>query len=290
MWELGKWNRKLIQTLTAIGTNSYIKGFLTGDIYRGKAKIFCVPGLNCYSCPGALGSCPIGSLQAVIGSMKYYFSFYIVGIISLFGSLMGRFTCGWLCPFGLIQELFYKIKTKKYRIKGKNALKYLKYIVLIVFVILMPMFIVNEVGIGDPAYCKYICPAGTLEAGIPLVLLNPSLRQAIGFIFSWKVLLLIITIVASILIYRPFCRFVCPLGAVYGLFNPISLYRLEVDDSKCIKCNKCTKTCKLDIQTYLSPNSPECIRCGDCIKACPTNAIEGKFRVKEKTKELIEYE
>lgn len=284
-----KHKRRLVQIITALGTNSYIKGFLNGNIYKGKIKQFCVPGLNCYSCPGALGSCPIGSLQAVIGSIDYYFSFYVLGLISLFGSLIGRLVCGWICPFGFIQELLYKIKSKKFRISGRNPLKYLKYVLLLVFVILMPMFLVNQVGIGAPAFCKYICPAGTLEAGIPLTLLNPSLRQAIGVIFSWKVFLLLATIIVSIITYRPFCRFICPLGAIYGLFNPISLYRLEVAEDKCIKCNKCTQICKLDIETYKTPNSSECIRCGDCIKACPTNAITSKFRLKsgKKTEDLI---
>ncbi len=279
---MARLNRKLVQIMTVLGTNSYVNGFLKGTIYKGKIKQFCVPGLNCYSCPGALGSCPIGSLQAVIGSMDYYFSFYVFGTISLFGSLIGRLVCGWLCPFGFIQELIYKIKSKKFRISGKNPLKYLKYGVLIVFVILIPMLITNQVGIGEPAFCKYICSAGTLEAGIPLTILNPSLRQAIGFIFSWKVFLLIVTIVGSMLIYRPFCRFICPLGAIYGIFNPISLYRFEIAEDKCIKCNRCTKTCKLDIEVYKTPNSVECIRCGDCINACPTNAITSNFGIKDR--------
>ena len=108
------------------------------------------------------------------------------------------------------------------------------------------------------------------------------MRQAIGFIFSWKVFLLIVTIVGSMLIYRPFCRFICPLGAIYGIFNPISLYRFEIAEDKCIKCNRCTKTCKLDIEVYKTPNSVECIRCGDCINACPTNAITSNFGIKDR--------
>lgn len=276
-----KIKRKLVQIITAISTNSYIAGFIKGDIYKGKLKQFCVPGLNCYSCPGALGSCPIGSLQAVIGSAKYQISFYVLGIITFFGSLLGRFVCGWLCPFGLIQEWIHKIPSKKLRISSKNPAKYLKYIILLVFVIVLPMFVVNRIGMGDPFFCKYICPAGTLEAGIPLIILNPSLRQAIGAIFSWKVFLLLLTIVASIFIARPFCRFICPLGAIYGMFNPISFYKLRVSDEKCVRCNKCTKACPIVIETYKTPNSPECIRCGECIQACPTNAITSSFSLKE---------
>ncbi len=278
---MAKNNRRLVQTITALGTNSYLKGFIDGNIFKGVTKNFCVPGLNCYSCPGALGACPIGSLQAVIGAIEYKMSFYILGIITLFGTLFGRFICGWLCPFGFIQELFYKIPSKKYRISGRNRLKYLKYIILVVFVILMPMLLVNKYGIGAPAFCKYICPAGTLEAGIPLVLVNSSLRGAVGFLFSWKVFLLVITIEASILINRPFCRFICPLGAIYSLFNPIALYRMEVLENKCIDCGICQKTCKLDVDIRNNPNSGECIRCGECIEACPTKAIKSKFKLNE---------
>ena len=289
---MARLNRRLIQTITTITTNGYFKGFTTGTIYRGKLKMLCSPGLNCYSCPGSLGSCPIGALQSVIGSIDYKLSFYVLGIIGVFGSLFGRLICGWLCPFGFIQELLYKIKARKFRIGRSNPLKYLKYIILMVFVILMPMFVVNQVGIGNPTFCKYICPAGTLEAGIPLTLLNPSLKSAIGIIFSWKVFLLLLTIFGAVFIYRPFCRFICPLGAIYGLFNPISLYRLEIAEDRCTKCNACTRSCKLDIETYKTPNSPECIRCGDCIKACPTKAIRGRFGIGEKdckVKEEIKY-
>ena len=67
--------RTAVQALWALITNSYLTGFLQGKIYRGDLKKLCVPGLNCYSCPGALGSCPIGSLQAVIGSWNFKFAF-----------------------------------------------------------------------------------------------------------------------------------------------------------------------------------------------------------------------
>jgi hypothetical protein len=118
---LVKYTRRIVQWIVAIVTNINLKGFFTGEIYTGTTKNICVPGLNCYSCPGAIGSCPIGSLQAVLGHFKYKFSFYIFGFLMLVGTIWGRFVCGYLCPFGLIQELIYKIKSIKFSISRKFA-------------------------------------------------------------------------------------------------------------------------------------------------------------------------
>ncbi|ARC84069.1 4Fe-4S dicluster domain protein [Clostridium argentinense CDC 2741] len=275
---MGKSNklRHPVQFLFTIATNGYFKGFLEGNIYKGSSKSICVPGLNCYSCPGALGACPIGSMQAVIGSIRYDFSLYILGIISAFGILLGRFICGWLCPFGMVQDLLHKIPFLKYKVPKKinNIFKYLKYVILIVFVILLPFLFQDELGISDPFFCKYICPSGTLMGGIPLVLTNESLKSAIGFLFAWKMAILIIVILTSIIIFRPFCRYICPLGAFYSLMNPISFYKLKIKEDKCTRCGVCTKSCKLNIEVYKKPNTGECIRCGDCVKACPRKAIK----------------
>lgn len=275
---MDKSKRTYIQVISSIASNGYLKGFAEGSLYKGDLKKLCVPGLNCYSCPGALGSCPIGSLQAVIGSIKYNFSFYVVGLLTLMGLAAGRLVCGWLCPFGLVQDLLSRVPSRKFAVNGSwSNLRYAKYAVLAVFVLLLPFVLSDELGISVPFFCKWICPAGTLEAGIPLLLMNTGLRSAAGWLFAWKSLLLLATIVSAILIYRPFCRFVCPLGAIYAIFNPISLCRLEVDRSACISCAKCEAACKMGVKVHIQPNSPECIRCGDCIKKCPEGSIQMGF-------------
>ena len=280
---LKKHARLCVQVAVAALTNGYLIGFVKGKIFTGKTKQLCVPGLNCYSCPGALGSCPIGSLQATLGSRDYKFAFYVVGFLMIVGALVGRFVCGWLCPFGLIQDLLYKIPfVKKLRkLPGDRWLKWIKYILLAGFVILLPLFAVDIIGQGQPWFCKYICPAGTLEGGIPLVLLNKELQAAIGWLFAWKNLLLVLLIFLSILVYRPFCRYLCPLGAIYGLFNPIAFYRYKVDKEKCTGCKACQKTCKLDIPVYQKPNSMDCIRCRACKRACPHHAISSTIEKEE---------
>lgn len=272
-------NRHYIQALGTLFFNGNLEGFFKGEIYKGPTKGVCVPVLNCYSCPGALGACPIGSLQAVVGSDRK-FSAYVMGLLILFGITMGRFFCGYLCPFGFVQDLLFKIKTKKIKVRDSihNKLKYLKYLILVVFVIGLPFIVSIKKGYSDPYFCKYICPAGILEGAVPLLAKNQILRGAIGALFFWKMLLAILFIVLSILIYRVFCKYICPLGAFYGIFNPISFYKLNIDEDKCIKCNKCTTACKMHIEPYKDPNSPECIRCLDCKRACPTKAIENKFK------------
>lgn len=267
--------RLIVQACFLALSNGYIKGFARGQIFTGASKYLCLPGMNCYSCPGALGACPIGSLQATLNAREYKVSLYVVGLMVVFGTLLGRFVCGFLCPFGLVQDLLYKIPfVKKLRsLPGEKFLRYLRFFFLVLFVLILPAFIADFMGLGEPWFCKWICPVGTLEGGIPLVLLNSAMRGAAGFIFRWKLVILIITLFSSIMIYRPFCRYVCPLGAIYGAFNKVSFYRFKIDRSKCTKCSACQKICKLNIPVYEKPNSADCIRCGDCKAACPEGAI-----------------
>lgn len=277
-----EWKRHRVQALWALLSNSYLIGFFQGKIYQGKIKNLCVPGLNCYSCPGALGACPIGAMQAVIGNWNFKFAFYVSGFLMFVGALMGRFVCGWLCPFGLIQDLLHKIPFPKKigSFRGDKLLRKMKYVTLAVFVILLPMFVVDILGQGLPYFCKLICPAGTLEGGMPLVLMNQSMRSALGGLYAWKNLLLVLTIVVSILIYRPFCKYICPLGAIYSVFNPISVFRYKVDQEKCTGCGVCAKVCKMQVNPVKNANSLECIRCGLCKKSCPVHAI-GEVKLKD---------
>ena len=270
--------RGLLQACAALLTNPHLPNLLKGTIYRGDAKYVCVPGLNCYSCPAATGACPIGAIQSVIGSSKFRFSYYVTGTLILLGVLLGRLVCGFLCPFGWFQELIHRIPLprKKLSTKKLRPLRYLKYLILLLTVTL-PLIFTNEVGLGDPFFCKYLCPQGVLEGAIPLSMANAGIRAALGSLFTWKFIVLLTVIVLSIVFYRPFCKWLCPLGAFYALLNKVSLFQMQVDQSKCVSCGKCAKVCKMDVDVTKSPNHTECIRCGMCIRACPTDAVSFRY-------------
>lgn len=280
--------RRLVQLTWGIITNGYVKGWLPGNpmIYEGALKRFCVPGMNCYSCPGALGACPIGSLQAALHAKHPRFPFYVLGYLAATGLFVGRFICGWLCPFGLIQELLCRIPFPRAAIPEKidRPLRKLKYAVLAVLVIGLPLLYRTEHGAGYPFFCKYVCPVGTLEAGIPLVLLNGLLRSSVGWIFRWKILLLVLCLGSCLFVCRPFCRYICPLGAFYSLFQKISILQIHIDKDKCIGCGACAESCGMGVDPAETPNSPECIRCGECIGVCPVKALtfECRDRVRHK--------
>ena len=260
-----KFGRRYTQLITAVLYNCHITGFVRGRIYKGDSKGICVPGLNCYSCPGAAFACPLGSLQGALAKTAYKLPLYMLGTLLLFGILFGRMICGFLCPFGLIQELLHKIPLPKIKKSPvTRALSYLKYVILIVFVVAIPVIRLA------PGFCKYICPAGTLEAGLPLVLMNEQLQSRIGWLFSWKVFVMAVCILACMVCYRAFCRFLCPLGAIYSFFNPVAFFGIRVDEKKCTGCNACIRMCGMDTKRV---GDHECIHCGECRRVCPEGAI-----------------
>ena len=266
--------RKWMQLYFAVLFNANLKGFVTGNIYTGNTKVACVPGINCYSCPGAVGACPLGSLQGSYGAQRSTL-FYVGGTLLLYSIMFGRMICGWLCPFGLVQEWLYKLKTPKVKKSPiTRVLSYLKYVILVVFAIIVPvLYALRDTPL--PAFCKYICPAGTLEGGMTLLSnkVNNSFFEMLGPIFTWKFLMMVSILVGCIFVFRLFCRFLCPLGALYGLFNKISVFGITLNRDKCVDCNKCIAHCKMDIHQV---GDQECISCGECAAVCPTNAIQWK--------------
>ena len=276
-WEIHRpTKRKLVQLYGALLYNAHLRGFKEGQIYTGKTKALCVPGFNCYSCPGAVGACPLGALQNAIASSDTRIGWYVLGILLLFGAGLGRTICGWLCPLGLLQELLHKIPTpkgKKNRIT--RVLSCLKYVILAVFVIAIPFWYGVLHGMPVPGFCKYICPAGTFEGAMGL-LAHPGNRQlyaVLGILFTRKFVIMLVIGLCCIFWHRAFCRFICPLGAIYGMFNRISYVGMRVDANLCNHCGSCVRSCPMDIRRV---GDHECIHCTKCMRVCHQKALSLK--------------
>jgi len=260
--------RLLTQVFFFLLQNPLLGNFISGTIYRGELKSICTPGLNCYSCPAAVTSCPLGAMQFFLAGMKQNISLFVTGFLLSIGIIFGRLICGFVCPMGLVQDLLYKIKTPKFKTRLKYA-RYLKYAVLALFVILLPLVIRHELtGLGDPWFCMYICPSGMIFGAVPLLAVNELYRSMAGTLFIWKSALTALILLTSVPVYRFFCRVLCPLGAIYALLNPIAIVKMRCDKEKCNSCGECREACNLKLDPASKPNSPECVRCGDCLKAC----------------------
>ncbi len=264
--------RRLVQLYAMLLYNAHIKGFWEGKLYTGPLKSLCVPGLNCYSCPGAIAACPLGALQNAISASANRPAFYVVGLLLLFGLALGRVICGWLCPFGMLQELLHRVPTHKIqKNRVTRGLSWLKYFFLAVLVVVIPAYYAFR-RVPLPAFCKYICPAGTLEGAVGL-LANPANADTFGMLgalFTNKIVLMALILTACVFLYRAFCRFLCPLGAIYGLFARIALLGIRVKEADCTGCGACLRVCPMDIRRV---GDHECIQCGQCVDACPEKAI-----------------
>ena len=265
------------------------------------------PGLNCYACPLAILSCPIGSLQHFAGVKQI--PYYLLGVLGLIGALGGRVACGWFCPFGWLQEQIHRIPVRKWAMRPrKRAAWWILLIVSLVYAagvwgilalessnlvlgvylvagfvlyawlgasrifglvglsLLMPFFTV------EPWFSK-LCPAGMLEGGIPVTLLDADLRALIGPFYWFKLAILVFFLTWMAVTRRPFCRWICPLGAIWSPFNRCSTLQIRVDQEACIRCNRCQKVCPTEIRIYEDETDVACVRCMQCIDECPVSCI-----------------
>jgi polyferredoxin len=280
--------RKTVQFASLLATNLHLSGWVSGSIFTGASKVAMIPGLHCYSCPSSVLACPVGSLQSILAAPGFWgilasgradalIVFAVVGFIATVGLIAGRFACGWLCPFGLLQDILYKIPFP--RMPFNDSLRPAKYVMLLLFVFGLPAFLRPVAGgAGDPWFCKAVCPAGTSLAGWPLVSTSDGAFQ-IGFLFWWKSAVAFVILLWAVTVERPFCKALCPLGAIWGGLGKVSVFQMHVSDA-CISCGKCGEVCPMGIDIYKNPRSAECIRCGRCEEVCPVDAISHSTRVK----------
>jgi len=228
-----------------------------------EAKWLCNPVLSCHSCVLAWFACPIGVFVHYSG--YHLFPFFALGTVLLIGVSIGRLLCGWVCPFGLLQDWLHKIPNRKLELPGWTS--HLKYAVLVLLVFLFPFFLGESTWLS---FCR-ICPAAALQVSLPTVIQSGSVSGANLVRFG----VLGGVIVLAILSSRSFCKVLCPIGALLAPLNLISFWIVKPPRTGCLSCVKCDRLCSTDVKPSerLSRNIPpnralDCIVCHDCQLAC----------------------
>ncbi len=217
------------------------------------------PGLHCYACPLAVTICPIGLMQNLV--IYGIFPYFWLGAIVAYGLVAGRGFCGWFCPFGTLNDLlsFRKVRINK-------LASYSKYAILLGTILAAWAF-------ADTMFCK-ICPAASIEASIPYLFLGVA---HVNRPFLIHIATLSATLVGMVVIARFWCRYLCPMGALLGLFNRVSFFHLSLNTDRCSRCGLCADSCPMGLKPHEDYDNHNCIKCGECIQACSLDALTLRF-------------
>ena len=236
----------------------------------------CSPVFHCYACPLATFACPIGALAGF--SSLHVMPYALIGMLLVVGGLVGATICGWVCPFGLAQDVAAKVTRPKFNLPVWAS--YFRYVVLIGAVLAIPYFF----GEANPFFICRICPAGAVEAAGPNVVQQAMAAQKIVWPNTLKLTILGVLVIALFLTRRPWCKVLCPLGAIFGLFNRFSVFSMRLDKDKCTDCKLCQKLCEYGIDPHEKPNDPACVRCLECTDCTPKALAFGSIFGKHEDK------
>ncbi|MGA2618774.1 MAG: 4Fe-4S binding protein [Thermoguttaceae bacterium] len=217
----------------------------------------CSPVFHCYSCPLATFACPIGILANF--SAVHTMPWIALGILVAVGAVLGSIVCGWLCPFGFLQDLVARVPTPKFLLP--SWLGYGRYAVLAVLVGAIPYLY----GENHPLFFCRVCPAGAIEGAVPNAVRLALAGQPVLWPGLLKIVILAVFLVAMLFTYRPWCTVACPLGAIYGLFNYVSVLVVRFREDQCNDCDVCRRLCRHHGPAEQRAGQQRCIRCLGCM-------------------------
>jgi NAD-dependent dihydropyrimidine dehydrogenase PreA subunit len=237
------------------------------------------PFLNCQACEMASGGCPIGALQHSMMDLR--FPMLALSVLLLTGLALGRWICAWLCPFGMLSDLFDRISKRVWN--PAIGWASLKFVVLgLIFVVPLIQGLTGATGILP--FCGTLCPSGLVFGLLPFYATTGAADFGAAFTAGHGAELAVIGFHAAMLLAfvylaikisgRVFCRYLCPMGAFLGLFHRISFVRVAHVGEDCRDCGKCERDCPMGInladESFLVQS--QCVRCSRCVKFCPTGA------------------
>lgn len=260
--------RRWVQSLSLLALHSS---------WGPELKWLCNPVLSCHSCALAYFACPLGIY--VHYSAYHTFPLLAAGTVLLLGVLFGRLLCGWVCPFGFLQDLAYKIPFPKYELPKWTSS--IKYFVLLFTIFLFPWFLGEATWLS---FCR-VCPASALQVTVPRLLGGGSFN--IGT--TIKLAFLGITVLMFLSTERAFCNVLCPMGALLAPLNKLSFWKVKPASGECLACQQCDKRCPTGtspstrIDLGIPPSRAlDCVLCHECQPVCPQYGKEGDELKKRK--------
>jgi len=253
--------------------SQFISLLILHSSWGPEAKWLCNPVLSCHSCVLSWFACPIGVLTQFAG--YHVFPFLAIGTVLLFGVLFGRLLCGWVCPFGLLQDLLHKIPSRKFALP--NWMRYIKYAILAVMVLLLPYLLGGETMLS---FCR-ICPAATIQASIPSMISEKFANAGTHAIVKLTIMAAVLAL--AVFSARGFCKAFCPIGAILAPLNLVSFWFIRMPEGACIACKECDTACPMQGQpsSRIEKGIPsnrfaECIVCHECQFGCPIHGKQGQ--------------
>jgi len=296
--------RKLTQFFCFLILNAIVLGWTPTPIL--------LPILNGLSTPQKT----VGDAFATLQLMLYNTTFPWLPIASflLIAIILGRATCGWICPFGFIQDLlgYIKRKHKEISLRTHEDMINVKYgILAVTLLISIASALTLALGIGQgftrtfgvfaQAPFEVLSPASTLFSTLPKIALDAryvipmwletgdiagNILSGIGslpILFWVQFAIMVAIIVLGVYVPRSWCRYLCPHGAALAFLSKFSFLGLKREPVKCTKaeCHACVEVCPMKVPILDLPwekfTDPECIYCLKCVETCSTKAIKPKF-------------
>ncbi len=268
-----------------LGVRRWLTGWMTFVIARvgilrvtsvcpvKRSSLGVFPFINCQSCELATGACPVGTFQMAL--LKGKIPYLAMATVILVGAVLGRWICGWLCPFGFLSDIFDRFSKHK---KFPKKAGYIKFVLLGIIIITSILSFKSNKQVLP--FCAIVCAGGFFYGLLPYYVTTGfgNLKGKLPFFHVLVLYHIAYAVTFLTLAYRYsgrfFCRYICPMGAVLGLFNKIALVRIEHDSSSCNNCNACNKVCPMgaDLCQDSFLDRTNCIACARCVKVCKTGA------------------
>jgi polyferredoxin len=224
---------------------------------------------------------PLGAIGTILTTHKLYWPLLWALVTIILTIIFGRFFCSWVCPFGSLhhfvgflgnhnKKLSQKIRLNKYR-----KAQCIKYLILIFFLFMAAFPSLGatlQTGLLDPiplATRSFQLLLSIVDSGVNLVSSMPRFYEGGGLIL----LIFFTAVILNLVIPRFYCRFICPLGALFGILGRFAIWRIGKNQTECSNCKLCERSCEGGCEPGSNIRISECVLCFNCRRDCKDELI-----------------